>query len=140
MVKLSMLGACGGSSAVAVKSFAGSASAYGHVTLITLRLFNVFWQLNYTGAGKRPYLFCFCEVTFMSILYELDNESSWWCFLESKREQGHLTSYQEKQYIKFINEKKYLPVVENIKNHLSFPLPNVTVLNKKHSNKKRTVF
>ena len=35
-----------------------------------------------------------------------------------------------------INEKKYLPVVENIKNHLSFPLPNVTVLNKKHSNKK----
>ena len=94
----------------------------------------------YQGAGTRP---CptFLRVKLqMSILYKLKNEYYWRQFLKSKQEGGHLSSREEKKLDDFITNKKYLPVVENVLNKKPFALPKVTVLNKKHSSKKRTVF
>lgn len=76
----------------------------------------------------------------MSILEELNNEGQWRRFFEHKKEGGHLSAFLEKRFLDFIDNKKYLPVVDAIQRGESLPLPSLTELNKKHSGKKRTVF
>ena len=76
----------------------------------------------------------------MSILYELKNELSWKKFLEQKISKENLSSYEEKDLTSFIEKAEYLPVVEAILNGNSFKLSHLKELNKKNTNKKRTVF
>lgn len=76
----------------------------------------------------------------MSILEELNNEEQWWRFFEHKKVGGHLSAFLEKRFLDYIENKKYLPVVDAILKGENFPLPTLTELNKKHSGKKRTVF
>ncbi len=76
----------------------------------------------------------------LSLLYELKNEHFWNSFLEYKLSGQNLSPYDEKDLKKFISEAEYLPVVETITLGLQFPLPHLKELNKKNSDKKRTVF
>ncbi len=73
----------------------------------------------------------------VSILFELKNELSWQKFLEQKE---NLTFYEEKDMRSFIEKAEYLPVVDTILNGNAFKLSHLKELNKKSTNKKRTVF
>lgn len=51
-----------------------------------------------------------------------------------------MSSYEEKDLREFISNAEYLPIVVNIAANRPFPLPQLRELNKKSTNKKRTVF
>ena len=76
----------------------------------------------------------------MSVLDELKSEQFWTEFLDYKVSGKNLSSYEEKDLQKFISNAEYLPIVENIAANHPFPLPQLRELNKKNTNKKRTVF
>lgn len=76
----------------------------------------------------------------MSILNNLSCDLYWQELLQSKKDGGHLSRYEERELTEFIEKKEYLSVVEGILNKEPFALPEAVLLNKKHSNKKRTVF
>lgn len=76
----------------------------------------------------------------MSLLHNLKDENYWEQFLQSKIESGHFTSREEKEFRDFIDNKKYLPIVEKILSNESFALPKMVEINKRRTGKKRTVF
>ena len=76
----------------------------------------------------------------MSVLDELKSERFSIEFLEYKASGKNMSSYEEKDLQKFISNAEYLPIVENIAANHPFPLPQLRELNKKNTNKKRTVF
>ena len=76
----------------------------------------------------------------MSVLDQLRNEHFWIEFLEYKLSGENISKYEEKDLRKFISNKEYLPIVEKILTNHPFPLPQLRELNKKSTNKKRTVF
>ncbi|MBQ4072167.1 MAG: group II intron reverse transcriptase domain-containing protein [Clostridia bacterium] len=76
----------------------------------------------------------------MSLLHKLKDENYWEQFLQSKIESGHFSSREEKEFRDFIDNKKYLPIVEKILSNESFALPKMVEINKRRTGKKRTVF
>ena len=76
----------------------------------------------------------------MSLLHKLKDENYWEQFLQSKIESGHFTSREEKEFRDFIDNKKYLHIVEKILSNESFALPKMVEINKRRTGKKRTVF
>jgi len=78
-----------------------------------------------------------CEKDILSLLTE---HSVWEEFLEYKRSGGHMSRREDEALAAFIENKEYLKPAENIISGGPFPHPSVTVLNKKGSTKKRTVF
>ena len=76
----------------------------------------------------------------MSVLDQLRNEHFWIDFLEYKLSGENISKYEEKDLRKFISNEEYLPIVEKILTNHPFTLPRLRELNKKSTNKKRTVF
>ena len=76
----------------------------------------------------------------MTILNSLLDQQVWQDFLQTKKDGGHLSKADEKQFDDFVLQKKYLPVVQGILNGQSLPLPQATQINKKNTGKKRLVF
>lgn len=76
----------------------------------------------------------------MSIIELLMCENTWEEFLEYKVDGGHLSKQQEARLTEYIQNKEYIPVVEGILRKEDFPIPTMKCINKKNSNKKRTVF
>lgn len=76
----------------------------------------------------------------MYILDLLKQKEFWNEFLHYKVSSENLSTYEEKDLRKFIDNIEYDPIVDNIVSGIPFPLPIFSELNKKHSNKKRNVF
>lgn len=76
----------------------------------------------------------------MSILDRLYDENAWCEFLSYKTENEFISRLEKKRLEKFINEKKYAPIVEKIHTGTPFSPPRLAILNKKYSKKKRSVF
>lgn len=76
----------------------------------------------------------------MGIIELLKKDSIWNEFLQYKIDGGHLTHREQEKLEKYIRNKEYVPVVDRIIRGDSFPFPTVKQINKKNSNKKRTVF
>lgn len=76
----------------------------------------------------------------MSVIELLMHEGTWNEFLKYKVEGGHLPKKQEVRLLEYIQNKEYIPVVESIIRKEQFPIPRMKCINKKNSNKKRTVF
>lgn len=82
----------------------------------------------------------FFKVIDLSALDELKSDRFWMRFLEYKASGTSMSSYEEKDLREFISNAEYLPIAENIAADRPFPLPQIRELNKKSTNKKRTVF
>ena len=76
----------------------------------------------------------------MKILDLLSTKDFWNIFLEYKISGENMSTYEEKDLRKFIDNEEYSTLVRKIKHHDAFALPHIRELNKKHSNKKRNVF
>ena len=76
----------------------------------------------------------------MSIIELLKEEKTWNEFLQYKIDGGHVMQQEQERLIKYIKNKEYLFVVEEIINGDNFPVPTMKHINKKNSTKKRTVF
>ena len=76
----------------------------------------------------------------MSLLDELKKDSFWKEFLEYKSAGKNMSSRDEQDLRKYIEEAEYLPVLDGIYRGVRFPLPQIKELNKKSSGKKRVVF
>lgn len=75
----------------------------------------------------------------MSIIEMLNNEDVWQEFLKHKIDGGHLRKQEYEKLKAYIENKEYVPVVEQIINN-GFSIPKMKHINKKNSTKKRTVF
>lgn len=76
----------------------------------------------------------------MDILSAMEQESTWLSFLEYRKSSFRLNETEEKQLHSFIEKKKYLPILEKIRNGESFPRPRRAAISKKSSSKKRIVY
>lgn len=76
----------------------------------------------------------------LSVLFLIKEKSCWNEFFEYKKEGGHLSTSEEKELALFIENGEYLDISKEVLNAQRFPLPVLTELNKKHSEKKRKVF
>ncbi len=76
----------------------------------------------------------------MAILQRLGEKSQWLSFYEYKAAGGHLSKEEQEDLKLFIEQEAYLPVVEKMWKQEPFPIPNMIILNKKNSAKKRVVF
>ncbi|MCQ2416932.1 MAG: reverse transcriptase/maturase family protein [Oscillospiraceae bacterium] len=75
----------------------------------------------------------------MSLLNQLSDEKVWHAFLEYKT--SLICTEQFRNELKnFIDEKRYLPVVQMILQGESFPLPRKAIISKMSSEKKRIVY
>ena len=75
-----------------------------------------------------------------SLLERLLDKKEWYLFLEHKRESDFFPDYEEKRLMSFIEGEEYFSVCQAILDKEAFPLPEISVINKKHTEKKRTVF
>ena len=80
------------------------------------------------------------KVMNLSVLDKLKSKQFWIEFLEYKMSSENMSSHYESDLRKFISDAEYLPIVDNIAANNPFPLPQLRELNKKSTNKKRTVF
>lgn len=76
----------------------------------------------------------------MSIIDCLDKKEKWMEFFEYKVQGGHLSQIEIEDLKSFIEQEEYIPVVSRMRNSQPFSIPKMSVLNKKHTNKKRIVF
>lgn len=76
----------------------------------------------------------------MSILDFLSSKESWYDFLNHKKSSDYFSVSEEKSLTEFIENEEYLPVCKGIEQGLPFPKPSLVQVNKKNTNKKRTVF
>ena len=75
--------------------------------------------------------------TVFESLFEL---SSWEDFYAWKKEKNHLTGKEDKELSAFIEEKAWLPVLNKFRETGEFALPEVRLIRKTGSAKKRTVY
>ena len=75
----------------------------------------------------------------MSLLDLLDDEASWRRFYEYKQSLA-LPKKFSKELLLFIDGKRYLPVVESIRNGGCFPLPRKAAISKSGTDRKRIVY
>lgn len=76
----------------------------------------------------------------MATIERLEDKEQWHLFFEYKKDSGHMSKHEEIDLNSFIANEEYLPVVKTMKDQMEFSPPNLTVLNKKNSNKKRIVY
>ncbi len=76
----------------------------------------------------------------MNMILQLSDPGCWQEYLEYKISGGHLRPSELSNLEIFISEKKYEPIVENIKNGGTFKPPRRACINKKHTGKKRIVY
>lgn len=76
----------------------------------------------------------------MDTLDRLKTENFWVEFLDYKTQGEHLSAYEETDLRAFIENREYFPIIARIEENKKFPMPKLTELNKKNSNKKRKVF
>lgn len=76
----------------------------------------------------------------MDILKRLALKEEWDRFLEYKQEKGHLTRADEEELRLFIENREYLPIAEKLSEGGFFSMPEAVRINKRFSDKKRTVF
>jgi len=77
----------------------------------------------------------------MSLLDSLTNESIWKDFLEIKENSKNLPQKVIEDYQKFINNKEYMDIAEQIKDEIyEFSLPKKVLIGKMGKSKKRTVY
>ena len=76
----------------------------------------------------------------MAIIDYLDEKTKWLEFYNYKVQGGHLSTKDTEDLKRFVDQEEYMPVVENIRTAQNFSIPKMKVLNKKNTNKKRTVF
>ena len=82
----------------------------------------------------------YLERNTMNILSKLQDHRYWLAFFEYKRSGGHMSATDERALWQFIEKEEYVPVVEKICAGEPFPLPQMTILSKKDSAKKRVVY
>lgn len=76
----------------------------------------------------------------VSIIELLREEKTWEDFLKYKINSGHLSQKEQIQLEEYIYNKEYLPVTQQILNQEQFAIPEMKLINKKNSTKKRMVF
>lgn len=76
----------------------------------------------------------------MNIMSSLSDPGLWQEYLEYKRSSGRLLNREEQELSAFIQQQKYLSVVENIRNGGTFPPPKKSAISKMNSTKKRIVY
>ena len=76
----------------------------------------------------------------MAIIDCLEKKEKWLEFYEYKVQGGHLSQDDIEDLREFIEQEEYLPIVKKVRNPQEFPVPKMSVLNKKNTNKKRIVF
>ncbi len=76
----------------------------------------------------------------MTIMDQLADPARWQEFYQYKIDGGHMLIQDETALREFIDGAGYLPVVAAMRAGEDFPLPQVTVLSKKDTAKKRVVF
>lgn len=76
----------------------------------------------------------------MSLLDLLSSKDVWLGFLEHKSSGEFFFDDEKEDLEAFIKKEKYLPVCQRIKSKEDFPLARIHRINKKNSEKKRTVF
>lgn len=76
----------------------------------------------------------------MDILTKLASAEQWEAFYEYKATSGHLSQRQLQQLLEFIEQKRYLPVVQDIIQGKTFRPPKRKAISKMHSTKKRIVY
>lgn len=76
----------------------------------------------------------------MDIMAALSDEGLWQQYFAYKKDSGRLMNWEEKELAAFIAQKRYLPVVEQIRSGGSFPPPKKSAISKMNSPKKRIVY
>lgn len=76
----------------------------------------------------------------MSLLKQLADPAVWEEFYFCKEEKQHLSKRELQDLRMFIDEKGYLPVVENIRNDVPWPYPERKLIRKIQTEKKRIVY
>jgi retron-type reverse transcriptase len=76
----------------------------------------------------------------MDIIEKLKSPALWQDFLDYKLSKGHLTKGEERDLTDFILNKEYSAVAERLNCGGFFSVPEVVQINKRFSEKKRTVF
>lgn len=76
----------------------------------------------------------------MTILEKLQDRQHWLAFYEYKISGGHLPVAEERALKNFVEKEEYLPVVVRIRAGEPYPLPQISILSKKDSAKKRVVY
>ena len=76
----------------------------------------------------------------MRILDKLNDDSAWDDFLYNRLEKNNLPDQEEKDLMRFIVHREYLPIVNMINQKLPFPNPEIKEINKNGVSKKRIVF
>lgn len=74
-------------------------------------------------------------------IFELaKSELAWQKYLTKYEENEHFTKQEIDKLKKYIADKKYLNIINEIEAGKSFPIPNIKMINKKGTEKKRIVF
>ncbi len=68
------------------------------------------------------------------------DRNAWIDFFNYKTVGKHLSAFEEKDLLQYVENKEYLPLALKFINSTPFPFPNVRIINKQNSNKKRIVF
>ena len=76
----------------------------------------------------------------MTILEKMEDHRQWLAFYEYKKAGGHLSAADETALYDFIVQEAYRPVVASMRAGEAFPLPQMTILSKQNSPKKRVVY
>lgn len=76
----------------------------------------------------------------MDIIEKLICHDEWLRFKDHKISGGHLTSRQQKELIDFIDNREYLTAARDLNSGGFFGIPEMVLVNKTNSDKKRTVF
>ena len=85
-------------------------------------------------------LFLFSAYFLPMIIEKLESKDCWERFLQYKRSGGHMTKKEDAALEEFIESEKYTAAVKRIADGGAFSLPQVALINKGFSNKKRIVF
>ena len=76
----------------------------------------------------------------MDLISRLTDPGLWQEYFEYKRSCGRLLNREEQELSAFIQQEKYLRVVENIRSGGTFPPPKKSAISKMNSAKKRIVY
>jgi len=74
-------------------------------------------------------------------IYELAySESAWQRYLAANEENEHITKQELAELRAYVANKKYLPILQRLDQGEHFPIPELMLINKKGTEKKRAVF
>ena len=76
----------------------------------------------------------------MSLIDDLAKKENWELLYNDKVKKNHMPPKELEDLAVFIANEEYLPVVQKIQKQEPFPEPTLKKINKKNTEKKRTVF